>query len=39
LLTSDNKRKYPTVANVEKKMAEEAKRKASGDVLKTKNFR
>lgn len=35
----ERKRKYPTAANVERKMAEEAKRKASGHVLKTKNFR
>ena len=33
------KRKYPTVANVEKKKEEETKRQASGQVLKTKNFR
>lgn len=32
-------RKYPTLANVEKKKEEEAKRRASGQVLKTKNFR
>lgn len=32
-------RKYPTLGNVEKKKEEEAKRKASGQVLKTKNFR
>lgn len=35
----ERKRKYPTVANVEKKKEEEAKRKASGQVLRTKNFR
>ncbi|KAL9965591.1 hypothetical protein ACROYT_G029412 [Oculina patagonica] len=35
----ERKRKYPTLANVERKMAEDAKRKESGHVLKTKNFR
>lgn len=35
----ERKRKYPTLANVQKKMEEDAKRKASGQVLKTKNFR
>ncbi|XP_029207808.2 LOW QUALITY PROTEIN: nuclear fragile X mental retardation-interacting protein 1-like [Acropora millepora] len=35
----ERKRKYPTVANVEKKKEEETKRQASGQVLKTKNFR
>lgn len=35
----ERKRKYPTVANVEKKKEEEAKRQACGQVLKTKNFR
>lgn len=35
----ERKRKYPTLANVEKKKEEEAKRRASGQVLKTKNFR
>lgn len=35
----ERKRKYPTVANVEKKKEEETKRQASGQVLKNKNFR
>jgi len=35
----ERKRKYPTLANVEKKKEEEAKRRASGQILKTKNFR
>lgn len=35
----ERKRKYPTIANVEKKKEEESKRQASGQVLKTTNFR
>ena len=32
-------RKYPSLANVEKRKEEEAKKRASGQMLKTKNFR